>query len=211
MYLSLLRLDPRSRRAITEAARPYELHRSLMSAFPDRQAGGPGRVLFRLDKDRQTGNVSVLVQSEKEPDWSRLNDSTAFVREHKTKPFDPRPVQGQTLRFRLRANPTRRMADSGKRQGLLEEEAQRQWLQRKGGEGGFEVVNATLTVEGLAQDKMTDADDRKHDLSMLSVRFDGVLRVVEPDAFRQTVEQGIGSAKGFGFGLLSIAPVSRGR
>ena len=37
--------------------------------------------------------------------------------------------------------------------------------------------------------------------------FDGVLEVNDPDIFIKSIESGIGSAKGFGFGLLSIAPV----
>lgn len=49
--------------------------------------------------------------------------------------------------------------------------------------------------------------DRPHDISIYSVRFDGVLTVTDPDTFRQTVAAGIGPAKAFGFGLLSVAPV----
>jgi CRISPR system Cascade subunit CasE len=39
----------------------------------------------------------------------------------------------------------------------------------------------------------------------LAVRFEGVLEVTDPDQLLQTVSEGIGSAKGFGFGLLSLA------
>jgi CRISPR-associated protein Cas6/Cse3/CasE subtype I-E len=42
----------------------------------------------------------------------------------------------------------------------------------------------------------------------VGVRFDGLLTVVDPVRFVQTLETGVGSAKGFGFGLLSIAPPS---
>ena len=164
-------------------------------------------MLFRLDTDGETGGMSVLVQSEMEPDWGKLNGATGFITEYKSKQFDPEFVQGQMLRFRLRANPTRRIKDSGKRHGILGEEAQIDWLRRKGLQSGFEVIDATVIKEGFAEDKMTDTNDRKHSLTILSVRFDGLLRVIDPDAFRQTIEQGIGSAKGFGFGLLSIAPL----
>ena len=34
MYLSRLILNPRSRRVQRELAEPYEMHRSLMKAFP---------------------------------------------------------------------------------------------------------------------------------------------------------------------------------
>jgi CRISPR system Cascade subunit CasE len=191
---------------MTEAAQPYELHRSLMKAFPDKAAGGPGRVLFRLDIDHETGGMSVLVQSEKEPDWGKLNGTTGFITECKSKQFDPEFVQGQMLRFRLRANPTKRVKETGKRQGILEEEAQIDWLRKRGLQSGFEVVDAIVIKEGFAKDKMTDTADKKHDLTMLSVRFDGLLRVIDPETFRHTIECGVGSAKGLGFGLLSLAP-----
>jgi len=38
------------------------------------------------------------------------------------------------------------------------------------------------------------------------VQFDGVLQVINADDFVKTIARGIGSGKGFGFGLLSLAP-----
>ena len=210
MYLSLLKLNPRSRRAMTEASRPYELHRSLMSAFPDKTAGGAGQVLFRLDIDKESGGMSILVQSEKEPDWAGLNGAIGFVTEFQSKPFNPSFIQEQALRFRLRANPTKRVKETGKRQGILGEEAQLDWLRKRGRQSGFEVVDANVTEEGFARDKSKEASGLRHNMTLLSVRFDGVLRVIDAEAFQRTIEQGIGSAKGLGFGLLSVAPVSRG-
>ena len=202
MYLSLLKLNPRSRKAMTEASRPYELHRSLMCAFPDES---PGRVLFRLDIDHRKGGISILVQSEKQPDWTALNGSGGFFLEQKYRDFNPAVAVGQVLYFRLRANPT--IKRNGKRLGILREEEQTAWLKHKGKEGGFEVVSLTVVPEGITHDKMTDRVGSRHDLSLCSVRFEGVLKVTDPDIFWQTLEGGIGSAKGLGFGLLSIAPL----
>lgn len=207
MYLSLLRLSQRSRRAMTEASHPYELHRSLLKAFPNKSTGGPGRVLFRLDTDDETGGMSVLVQSEKEPSWARLNDTTDFLTECKCKEFQPGLASSQVLHFRLRANPTKRSKSTGKRQGILKVEEQIDWLRNKGLQGGFEVINASVVSEGFSKDKMTDRSNTKHNTTMLSVRYDGLLRVIDQDSFIRTIQEGIGSAKGFGFGLLSVAPV----
>ncbi|MFA5064071.1 MAG: type I-E CRISPR-associated protein Cas6/Cse3/CasE [Dehalococcoidia bacterium] len=190
---------------MTEASRPYELHRSLLAAFPDKATGGSGRVLFRLDIDREAGGMSVLVQSEVKPDWSKLRSADGFITECKSKRFEPEFVQDQVLRFRLRANPTRRNKDNGRRQGVLGQKEQIKWLRKKGLQSGFEIIDATVIDEGFAEDKMTTANKNKHVLTLLSTRFDGLLRVVGPDVFRQTVENGIGSGKGFGFGLLSVA------
>jgi CRISPR-associated protein, Cse3 family len=207
MYLSLLRLNPRSKRALTESSRPYELHRSLLKAFPDKADGGPGRVLFRLDMNEQTGGISVLIQSEKKPFWTNLNGYTEFVTECKCKEFKPALAPGQVLRFRLRANPTKRSKSTGKREGILKTEEQVEWLRKKGMNGGFEVCEVFTVDEGFAKDKMTDTDNAGHHTNMLSVRFDGLLRVTDSDAFQSTLRDGIGSAKGFGFGLLSVASV----
>ena len=35
LYLSRILLNPRSRRAMSELLHPYEMHRTLMRAFPD--------------------------------------------------------------------------------------------------------------------------------------------------------------------------------
>ena len=76
------------------------------------------------------------------------------------------------------------------------------WLRRKGEEGGFQLVQ-TIPVP---EDFIIGSTGRKK-MTFYSVKFDGVIRVQDPDVFIRTVENGIGSAKGFGFGLLSIAPL----
>jgi len=38
------------------------------------------------------------------------------------------------------------------------------------------------------------------------VRYEGLLQVTDPHLLVEAVRAGIGSAKGFGFGLLSLAP-----
>jgi CRISPR system Cascade subunit CasE len=40
------------------------------------------------------------------------------------------------------------------------------------------------------------------------VEFDGVLKVTDSEAFGRALSSGIGPAKGFGFGLLSVAHLS---
>jgi CRISPR system Cascade subunit CasE len=43
-------------------------------------------------------------------------------------------------------------------------------------------------------------------MEWLSAQFDGHLQVLDGGKFTDTVASGIGSAKSFGFGLLSLAP-----
>jgi CRISPR system Cascade subunit CasE len=197
MFLSKLIVDIRCRVARADLSAPYEMHRTLMRAFPDSQEGGPGRVLFRLDDDRQTGEVFLLVQSDKAPDWERLPNGYLTVPAY-CKQIDLTFHTGQRLLFRLRANPT--VKRDGKRLGLLSEHQQRDWLARKAQAGGFRVLDCLAVSEGFQCGQKSDAR-----LTLLAVRFEGVLEVSEPGLFATALGGGIGSAKGLGFGLLSLA------
>lgn len=221
MYLSRLILNPRNRRVQKEAASTYQLHRNIMKAFPDGLKEGQERVLFRLEEHPRTGALTLLVQSLHSPDWSwleALNASDYLLPEcllppgvhdnPSTKPFDLALSPGQALAFRLRANPTvKRKFPNGdhKRVGLYGEEEQIQWLQRKAEPGGFALLSVRTSRQDIARGQLK-RDDETHKLHLLSVQFDGLLRVRDPDRLRESVRSGIGSGKGLGFGLLSLAP-----
>jgi CRISPR system Cascade subunit CasE len=209
MYLSQLILDPRARRVQREIGNPYELHRTLMNAFPNKVEGGPGRVLYRLEPAGRAGNgeLVLLVQSDKAPDWDQLDEPQGYrLPDGVTNPkvFNPTFLADRQLRFRLRANPTVKRA--GKRQGLYRDEEQLDWLRRKAEENGFRVLNVNLTGEGKQAGVIRHPDEKPRPLTHLAVRFDGLLQVTDPAAFLKALRGGIGSGKGFGFGLLSLAP-----
>jgi CRISPR system Cascade subunit CasE len=215
MYLSRLILNPRSRRVQRELAEPYEMHRSLMKAFPHHLVPGEERVLFRVDEHPRLG-LMLLVQSWDVPDWSWLVGEGVRgyllpVAEPNpaVKPFDLHPVAGQTLAFRLRANPTIKTKREGRpvRNGLFDEDAQQAWLVRKAEAGGFQILSINSAAEGKISGGVK-RDETTHNLTLLGVRFDGLLQVTDPDQLVEAVRHGIGSAKGFGFGLLSLAPAA---
>jgi len=213
MYLSRLILNPRSRRVQREVAEPYQMHRSIMRAFPDSLDEEAERVLFRLETAR-TIALALLVQSLTLPDWSWLAEPEARgcllpVGEPNpaVKPFELNLAPAQVLAFRLRANPTvkRRFNEKDhKRVGLYREEEQIEWLKRKGEQGGFRPLSVRTsnqdTINGYIR-----RDEERHKLKLFAVQFDGLLQVTDPERLRETVRRGVGSGKGLGFGLLSLA------
>jgi len=213
MYLSRLILNPRNRQIQREIGERYELHRTIMSAFP---ANLPPeeRILFRLEIVSDHKVPRLLVQSQTLPDWSSLNPNYLFPNPQEglqIKPFDPHLRSGQQLCFRLLANPTARRKvpdkEQGQRQGLLGEEKQVEWLHRKGDENGFKVLEVQLSQSEILKSRV-HRPEGKHSLSFLGVQFDGVLTVTDGEMLLQTLKNGIGSGKGFGFGLLSLARLS---
>lgn len=207
MYLSRLILNPRSRAVQRDLARPGEMHKTVLRAFPDRLDGETERVLYRLDQQPQTQEISLLVQSHGVPDWDKLDPGyllEGVADNLATKAVNLSLYSGQRLAFRLRSNPTKRLSagkgNSGKRIGLYKVEEQVAWLQRKGVDHGFAIYTAMPTQQQRV-------DDNRHDLKFFSVQFDGILQVTDPTAFLTAIQSGIGSGKAFGFGLLSVAPV----
>ncbi len=218
LYFSRLVLNPGSARARADLRSAYELHRTVSTAFgSDADSFKAARCLFRLDEN--PAPAQVLVQSLCAPDWSRLDERYLAV------PVEVKEVQlalreGQRLRFRLLANPTRResgnhqvdpvsgKAKDGARRALVfpkepakTEAACRDWLKRKGETGGFEPV--LFDVEDCGVVSVTKGGKRT---PYAAIQFDGVLQVTDPQAMLETLATGIGTAKGFGFGLLSLAP-----
>ncbi len=47
---------------------------------------------------------------------------------------------------------------------------------------------------------------RTHQVKLTRVTFDGRLRVLDPAAFRRTLTSGLGKAKAYGCGLMTLAP-----
>ncbi len=237
MHISRVILNMRHSRARRDVAVPYDLHRTLVTqVFGDRERAGRLLFRIEPEREsRAHGGPVVLLQSAGAlPDWSRLDDGYVIGVDG-PRPFQPAIEAGQLLGFRLLANPVERqrqhdgdgnvLRGSGtrphvrfSRRGLLHPEEQEEWLQRQGATrirredgllvGGFRLRYVTLTPQAMARRRSEPvAHNRKVSLPHVGVRFDGVLEVTDAAAFLTTLACGIGPAKAFGFGYLSIAPL----
>ena len=211
MFLSKLILNPKSRQVQSEIANAYQLHRTIMRAFPERLESDE-RILFRLEVGNCNPNPFVLVQSVYEPDWSFLKENTNYIsfpisEGIAVKEFQIGLKKGFLLQFRLLANPTYKKKEgnkSGKRQGILKEEQQFEWLKRKLNAAGCELLECSIYDLGIRSSCLKpNTAPIKH----LTVLYEGRIRVDEPVSLKRGIISGIGSAKGFGFGMLSILKI----
>lgn len=248
LYLSRLELNRRNRLVHTEVSDSQAFHRRLLDAFPRVSddvvniARATHGLLYRLEPvNGDSGAVVALVQSVTQPDWSVLppgyltrrdawdaawNDETSAVPVKPTADRYRVLEAGDLLRFRLRANPTKKIhttaenhtpgkkptGANGTRKPLVQDELP-EWLARKATMHGFhvlEVRDQPDPISGKEQVGRKPSESPGHrQMTHAAVLFEGVLRVTDPDLFRTALWQGIGSAKAYGFGLLSIAPVAR--
>lgn len=199
MYLTQMFFNLRSREARFDLSDRYELHRTLLRAFPH-EMPDTERVLYRVEEQYKLPVTPVLVQSVDQPDWrlaERLNRPNYLERKPNTRPIAPRVQVNERLRFRLQANPT--VKRDGKRHAIYAEDDLRAWLERKGEAHGFRVEPDHVQVVKLGK-----KFGKKRQQVWHAVQFDGALTVTDAYAFTQALIRGIGSGKAFGFGLLSI-------
>ena len=225
LYLSRIFFDHRNRNTWKLLQSPYRMHAAIMRAFPEQKACKAG-VLFRIERELKN-SIPVLVQSQLEPRWNNLvkeyGDLVWFdsVKDISGIGF----TTGQRLKFCLRANPVVTKKDIKGRlnkKGLIKscrlpiliESKQLEWINSKGKvirkrkdgtsvPGGFSVSQCLIMNEPAWMHKK---QGQKEPIKIKTVMFQGILQVTEPEAFFQnTVVGGVGPAKAFGCGLLSVA------
>lgn len=203
MFLSKLMLRATSREVQRDLSDRYELHRTLMRAFPE-TLSEQERVLYRIEENLHPAYVNVLVQSLDEPDWAkveRLNKVGYLATVVSVRRVDFTGPLPERTRFRLQANPT--VKREGKRHAILKHDALVAWLINKGEQHGFTVSESDVIVAKLGK-KYGKTRQQAHRQVWHVVQFDGILNVTNSSRFQSTLLEGIGSAKAFGCGLLSI-------
>ncbi len=203
MFLSRIEIDLTSRQGQACFRDLYRFHQKLLLAFPAEAPAGGGRVLFRVEPGRGEGSAVVLVQSECAPDWgaARFTEAVPALRSDGPKEIAIQLRPGDRVRFRMRANPTRR--SDGKRLAVTGEAAQLQWLSRKLVSAGLKLDGARLVDEGMVRGRRGGASDSPP-MTFISVLSEGVASVVDPAKIEPALASGIGTGKAFGFGLLSL-------
>jgi CRISPR system Cascade subunit CasE len=203
MYLSKIHIP------WLQAQNPYQLHQALWRLFPGHE-DADREFLFRVEQLQRGVGTHILMQSAIQPQSVEQSPIILNWREYVVN------IQnGQRLRFRLRANPIKTIKDSSKgtieKQGktftktvrvpLVHAEQQQAWLERK--------LQSFAQLESLIVQPEPVLYFRKakegRSGKIQTVMFDGILTVTNAEVLSQETRQGIGPAKAFGCGLLSIA------
>ncbi len=226
MYLSRLILNPLNREIARAVSDVQRMHSMVMSGFASdlgpnaRQRLG---VLYRLEVAPTSGALTVIVQSAVEPSWRGLvpgalpDLSGGPSVEVRVLEELERVAVDQVLRFRLRANATRRIETKsvngqrrhGRRVPHRDDARCLDWLKRQSRQHGFEIGEDQAREPEVWVSREPPVRGRRSStpLTIEGVRFDGLLRVRDPSLFREAVQAGVGPAKAYGFGLLSFRSV----
>lgn len=217
MFLSKLELDPSHWDVQRDIADAAQMHRTVMRGFPQRDGDGARAafgVLFRLEASEWQS--VVIVQSAVEPDWGNLPDGYLVTAERKSIDSFLASINADArYRFRLLANPTRKVAVdtepprsgyNSRRKAIVDEEGRLRWLTRRAETSGFAFAEegGQLALRQVNRPPIGRGGRGRNALHVRPVLFEGRLKVVDVDSFRNAIETGIGPAKAYGCGLLSI-------
>lgn len=223
--LTRMYLNPQKRAARKLLTNPQAMHAAVRAAFPPDIAQDEARVLWRMD-DRRHEHVLYIVGPEK-PDATHLMEQAGWDTRPAqsadyTRLLDSLMV-GQRWRFELVANPVK--SEAGKRgtRGTVKPHVtpkqQLDWLVQRSPGAGFQIpqldsdstedplFDATVIGrENLRFFRKTEQDGLgKGRVSLRTARFSGYLEVTDGDKLRHTLTQGIGRARAYGCGLLTLA------
>ena len=213
MYLSRVEINPRLRASMFALNSPQRLHAIITASFPASVANdAANRLLWRVDKLGHS--LYLLVVSPQKPDFSHFIEQLgwpASEQKWETAIYDPflsRLNAGQQWKFRLRANPTYCKKDTenpnarGKTTPCLRIDDQKSWLESKLPKHGAILNGFELTSREVNQ--FTRGGES---VTLNIATFEGVLTITDPDLLRKALIEGIGRAKAYGCGLLTLIPV----
>lgn len=227
MYLTRFRFNTARMGARRLLVSPQKVHAAVLHGFPDpdEQRRDGERLLWRVDRDSRHSAVLYLASPD-EPDLTHLVEQAGWPARGVADGWETRPYDkllsaletGQRWAFRLTANPVRytRPASGEPKRRLphVTPEQQLQWLLDRCEQRGFSIPakddgEPNILVHDRSWLRFTKEAERK--VTIRTATFDGVLEVEDPTELRRAMVGGIGKAKAYGCGMLTLAPISGSR
>ena len=208
MYLSRIPLDFTDRNTMKALSSPSMFHGAISDSF----MGERPDVLWRIDN--LNNQLFMLILSIDKPNLTNFSRQFSNGDHWETKDYDQltkRIKDGNVLRFRLTANPTKSVSDKNGKRGKIAAhittEHQKNWLIQKGTQNGFSVNERSFDV---VQSKWYRFYKHGNNcVTLLSVTYEGILEITDAEKFKSALIKGIGRGKAYGMGLMTVMNTAR--
>jgi len=207
MYLSRIKLNTDRNDTMRAIASPQILHASIEKCLNN---DIKSRSLWRLDFLRE--NLYLLILSASPPCFDDF--AKQFCTENEsgvTKPYAQiisGIKEGRHFRFRLKGNTVHSVTgEKGVRGKVLPhvtEVHKKQWLVKKSAANGFVIADNSFELIEAGKQKFWRQSKQ---VEITYGVFEGVLEVEDATLFVKALTQGIGRAKAYGCGLITIMSV----
>lgn len=199
MHLIRLEMDQRSpltRRLLSDC---QQMHCFLMRLFGSDRASA--QVLYRTHMSAGCLRIYVYAKEalQTTPEGCRVVQKDISI-------YLDGLRAGQSLSFDLVAAPTVKISETGvknsRRRILREPEERKSWLNRKAEQNGFTILSLTEQEQIHVSGK--HCADRGGAMYHDAYHYQGTLIIEDVTAFRKAMQEGIGSGKAYGFGMLMV-------
>lgn len=229
--LTRVSINPARRNGRKLLTNPQAMHAAVRASFPPDISEEDARVLWRVDQQNHE-SVLYIVGPEKptgaliveQAGWdSRPAQSADYDR------FLASLMKGQRWHFELVGNPT--YAEPNGKRGKIKAHVsvrhQLDWLYKQADRAGFalapriddecsdeERARWDIGDAPMVMERWTDSFNRgkeprssRNQVRIAKARFSGTLEITDAEALRYALTHGIGRARAYGCGLLTLAPV----
>lgn len=192
----------------------YDWHRQAWEMFPCRLRDDRD-FLTRLDSDEQEFRLTVLsVTKPQRPDWCAQD----WWQE---KEIPQTFFEQKRYLFKITANPARTLSrrdpggnkkKHGSHYAIIKQDELQEWIENKGKQCGFVILdNPRIEISPPVFHRLYKEDrklQKEYEGGIVGVEFKGGLEVNDRESFARTVRNGIGRARGFGFGMFVLQPIA---
>ncbi|MFD8892806.1 type I-E CRISPR-associated protein Cas6/Cse3/CasE [Streptomyces sp. NPDC059566] len=231
MHLTRFRINTARLGARSLLVSPQRLHAAVMSSFAGALPSDTDqtRTLWRLDRNAKA-EILLYIVSKERPDLTHLVEQAGWPTTAAWETYDYGAFldglhTGDAWAFRLTANPVhqirRKEGEPTKRTAHVTPRHQMGWLLARQEAAGFRILTTPpeqrrlpegdeyqLAVRDEHRHRFEKADPsggRPNRVPLVAVTYDGRLEVTDPDALRRTLTLGLGKAKAYGCGLMTLA------
>lgn len=220
MFLTRMPLNPARRGTRKLLSSPQTMHATVLAGYVDPHPTPEGRVLWRLDQYEDGRKIFLYVASPDKPDFTHIIEQAGWptTAAWETRSYDgllDSLRMGQRWQFRLTANPVHAVRLDGwshsKPLAHVTVKQQERWLLDRAakmgvaptsGRGESQPGDPELAVVARAVHRFKR---NGASVTVATATFEGQLEVTDAEALRCTLTHGIGRAKAYGCGLLTLA------
>lgn len=212
MFLSRMAINPARRGARELLASPQAMHVAVLDAFEDSRSTDEGRVVWRLD--RYSGHrVRLYVVSPDKPDFTHIVERAGWPT---TQAWETAAYErfldslrvGQQWQFRLTANPVHSIRKEDWRDtkpvAHVTVAQQMDWLLSRASRWGLAVAGDPADCRIVARD-VHRFRRQASTVTVAAATYEGRAEVTDTQALRRALTHGVGRAKAYGCGLLTLA------
>lgn len=209
MILTRTHLNVRRQGAKKLLGSPQAMHAAILSGFPPGVA--PGRPLWRVDSFDPL-RPTLYVVSQERPDLVHLEEQAGWPTQSTTMSADYGTLldalqPGQLWAFRLTANPAHRLTVGAQKKivSYVRAAEQVKWLFTKGPGLGVNFGQQEEPSFAVVGAEVKNFRRQGAPVTVGTATFSGLLQVEDPERLRIALTQGIGRAKAYGCGLMTLA------